>query len=1082
MWGRSIRCPTCEANNKMEARFCASCGTQLGIACGSCGFINEVRDRFCAGCGNDLASISRASTRRAVEAGELKRVSILFADIKGSTASIEGLDPEAALDQLEPALQIMIRLVNRYGGTLCRRLGDGVLAVFGAPIAHEDHAVRACLAAVGMQRELRDAGMADMIRVGINSGDILYRTISSGLGLEIDVVGPAVHMAARMEHLAQPGSVFMTGETEALAQGLIETKDVGRHEIKGFSAPIDVYEAVGASPNRSRWLATTGRDRAPFVGRIAERATLAVALEKLDRRRGGVIGIRGEAGFGKSRLVHDTVGQSIADNTHRTIFSGATPFGGDVPYHTLILALRDLLGVSENDDAADFPGIVAAVLGRLDPALAVLAPVLSSLIAPSTASTEWLAMDPRHKRGAVREACQRLAKVVAGRTPLAFVIEDIHWIDRESEGVLQAIAGITIDAPLLLVLTYRPEYNDSWLDSVGGTRLHTPPLTDDDVRVSLREWFVEGPETERLIESLASRVGGSPLFVEECVRSLANADALTIEIDGGSGTQLVRRRYACSKAPEAITLPPSVGDVIASRIDRRSPNCLALLHTLAVIDRPIPQWLADGICGHMAVDSAAILHEAVSADLLIEASISPEVEYDFAHAVLREVAHDALTRPRRTEAHRDVFSLIESRYSGRLEGQSEWLAHHAVLGELWDQSGRYQGYAAERAIARGSYDEAIAGFRSALRSYERSTRSDAATERAIDQLGTLRGLLAATGVASEEANAALAQAEQLARGINDRVRLAWVWADQSAQAWVAGENVAAIAKGRASLEIARQAGDLRLRALASARLGTALHTVGDFVEAAERLRDCRSILSGDLRLARVGTTPTTSIMAGGFLVSTLCELGLYDEAERTVNDVIEIAASTRDVYSVGSAEVTRCILAVARGDVGAAIPPLETLRAAAKAAGAMQILQIIEVMLGRAKLIAGDIAGALDLLMSTGESSAQYRGSVDRLKQVWFAEASAANGAASEAHAILDSVEVEAADHAEASTVVHCWVTRAKIARAVGDMVKAEAAFGRALQGASALSMRPVCAMCEAGLAAISPPGANVPNAPTTTT
>jgi class 3 adenylate cyclase/tetratricopeptide (TPR) repeat protein len=1062
-----VRCPVCDGGNKDGTRFCTSCGTPLSIACASCGFSNAASDRFCARCGKPLASIQRGSARQPADVGEIKRVSILFADIKGSTDAIEGLDPEAAADHLEPALQIMIRQINRYAGTLCRRLGDGVLAVFGAPIAYEDHAVRACLAAVGMQRDLRDAGMVDLVRAGINSDVILYRTIPSDLGFEVDVVGPAVHIAARVEQLAQPGSVYITGETQALTQGLIDTKIVGLREIKGSSVPIDVYEAVGASPNRSRWLAAAGRDRAPFVGRLAERAALAATLDKLDQRKGGVIGIRGEAGFGKSRLVHNAIGQGTDRTTSRATITGATPFGGNVPYHAVVLALRDLLGITDGADAAEVPDIVASALTQLDPELGASASVLSSLISPSTASAEWLVMDPRQKRAGVRDACQRLARIVAERRPLALVFEDMHWIDRESEGVLRAIAEVTASAPLLLVLTYRPEYNDSWLDGLGATRLHTAPLTDDDVRYSLSEWLVEGPETAHLIERLVSRVGGSPLFVEECIRSLANAGALTVEIEGGNGTQPARRRYACNKAPASIAIPPTMRDVIASRIDRRSVDCVALLRTLAVVDRPVPQWLAEGICTQLQADATVTLHEAIASNLLIESSVSPEVEYDFAHAVVREVAHVGLTRPRLVESHRHVFSLIEDHYDGRLQDQAEWLARHATLGELWEQSARYQGDAAERSSARGSYDEAIAGIRSGLRSYERSTRSVAATEHAIDQLALLRNYLAASGVDPEEANAALAQAERLAQEIDDRVRLARVWAGQSAQAWMAGDNVVAIAKARACLEIATQTGDVRLRALALARLGTALNAVGDFVESAERLRECRAILTGDLRFARLGTIPPTSILAGGFLVSSLCEMGLYDEAQATVSDVAEIAASVRDVHSLGSSQVTRCILAVARGDVDAAIPPLEALRAAAKATGAIQILLIIETLLGRAKLIAGDPAGALDLLKAAVAPGVEHRGLVDRLRKVWFAEALAANGAVDEAQAILDGVEAEAGDYAEASTLVHCWATRGKIAHAAGDMAKAKAAFGCALQRASALSMHPVVDRCEAGLTAI---------------
>jgi len=273
-------CPTCKTENKAGGRFCTACGSQLALVCAACGFSGVPGDRFCAGCGKAVAaSVTMAAPpnaqaaarhpvhRRAGEEGERKRVTVLFADLKGSTAAIEGLDPEAAMHRLEPALQIMMRLVNRYEGVVCRLLGDGILALFGAPVAHEDHAVRACFAALGMQRELREAGMAEMVRVGLNSGDVLYRTIASDLGLEIDVVGPVVHVAARMEQMAPPGSVYLTGETQALTQGLVETRGLGPRAVKGSSAPIDVHEATGASMYVSRWQAASTRERAPFVGR-----------------------------------------------------------------------------------------------------------------------------------------------------------------------------------------------------------------------------------------------------------------------------------------------------------------------------------------------------------------------------------------------------------------------------------------------------------------------------------------------------------------------------------------------------------------------------------------------------------------------------------------------------------------------------------------------------------------------------------------------------------------------------------------------------------------------------------------------
>src|SRR5207248_9636545 len=271
-------------------------------------------------------------------------------------------------------------------------------------------------------------------------------------------------------------------------------------------------------------------------------------------------------------------------------------------------------------------------------------------------------------------------------------------------------------------------------------RLRMAPLTDEDVRRALAEWFVEGPETERLIDRLTERVGGNPLFVEECVRALAQAGSLTTLVVGTDGT-MARRRYACWEAPESIRMPPSVHDVIASRIDRRSPECVALLHTLSMVSTRMPLWLATAVSGQTPAATEAALSEAVAAEILLQASLYPDVEYVFAHALLREVAHDSLTRVRRVEAHRRIVNAIEGHHAERPHDQAEWLAHHAAEGELWDKAAIYQGETAERALARGSYAEAIAGMRAALKSYDQSAASPEATGRAIDQLRALRGLL-----------------------------------------------------------------------------------------------------------------------------------------------------------------------------------------------------------------------------------------------------------------------------------------------------------------------------------------------------
>ena len=342
------------------------------------------------------------------------------------------------------------------------------------------------------------------------------------------------------------------------------------------------------------------------------------------------------------------------------------------------------------------------------------------------------------------------------------------------------------------------------------------------------------------------------------MRDLAQSGALTtLVMPDGTG---MRRRYACSETPEAIRMPPSVHDVIASRIDRRSPACVALLHTLSTIDGRVPLWLAAAVAGQAPAAAEAVLREAVAAEILVQASLYPDVEYAFAHALLREVAHDSLTRARRVEAHRRIVAAVEAHHVERPQDQAEWLAHHAVRAEMWNKAALYQGQAAERALARGSYAEAIAGMRAALKSFDEATPSPEATQRAIDQLRALRALLYATGGDVAEIHRILVRAEELALGADDRVRLAWVRADQSAQFWVEGDNEAAVIAARQALEIAEQAGDTRLRALALFRLGLGFYAIGNYAGAAIALRRSVELLAGELRAERIGTAGATSVL------------------------------------------------------------------------------------------------------------------------------------------------------------------------------------------------------------------------------
>ena len=706
------------------------------------------------------------TSRTALE-GERKQVTVLFADLKGSTELIEGLDPEEARRLLDPALHVMMDAVHRYEGTVNQVLGDGIMALFGAPVAHEDHAVRACYAALAMQAAMRryaeevrrSHGLEMQARVGLNSGEVVVRSIGNDLHMDYSAVGQTTHLAARMEQLATPGSIRLTAATLRLAEGLVQVNALGQFPVKGLAEPVEVFELVGASAIRRRLQASAARGLTRFVGRQQELAALQQALEQAGAGHGQVVALVGEAGVGKSRLVYEFV------HSHQTpgwlvLESASVSYGKATPYFPVIDLLKRYSHVEERDDTRTIRAKVTGQVLTLDPALQDTVPALLALLDALPEDSPFLTLDPPQRRQRTLDALKRVLLRESQEQPLLLVFEDLHWIDSETQALLNSLVESLPTSRLLLLVNYRPEYQHGWGSKTYYTQLRLDPLPPVSADEFLQALLGDDPSLKPLTDLLIARTEGNPFFLEESVRTLAETGVLVGE----------RGAYRLGQALAGLQVPATVQAVLAARIDRLPAEEKRLLQTAAVIGTEVPLPLLHAIAELPEAVLQRHLTALQSAEFLYETRLFPEHEYTFKHALTHEVAYGSLLLERRRVLHARIVEALEALAGERVAEQVERLAHHALRGEVWAKALAYCRQAGEKAMARSAYREAVGYFEQALSALPHLPEQRDTREQAIDLRLALRSALLPSGDFGRIL-AYLREAEALAVALDDPRRL-----------------------------------------------------------------------------------------------------------------------------------------------------------------------------------------------------------------------------------------------------------------------------------------------------------------------
>jgi class 3 adenylate cyclase/tetratricopeptide (TPR) repeat protein len=1074
-----MKCPRCQQENPPQAKFCLECATSLALRCANCGAQLPTGAKFCFECATPVSAsgsppqfaspetytpkhlAERIINSKAALEGYRKQVTVLFADLKGSMELLAERDPEEARKILDPVLELMMEAVHRYEGTVNQVMGDGIMALFGAPLAHEDHGVRACYAALRMQASVkryaeevqRTAGIAIQIRVGLNAGEVVVRSIGSDLHMDYTAVGQTTHLAARLEQMAMAGSILITTGALRLAEGYVHVRPLGAVPVKGMSEPVEVYEMTGAGVARTRLQAGAARGLSRFVGRLAELDALRRALEDAQAGHGQVVGVVGEPGLGKSRLLWEFT------HSHRIqgsliIESGAVSFGKATPYLPVVNLLKAYFEIEPRDDARKVREKVTGKLLTLADALGPTLPAFLSLLDVPVEDDQWQYLDPPQRRQRTLDAVKRLLLRESRVQPVCVVIEDLHWIDAESQALIDSLVESLPTARLLLLVNYRPEYQHGWGSKSYYTQLRLDPLPPASAEELLHALLGDHPGLQPLTRLLIERTERNPFFLEESVRTLVETGVLIGE----------RGAYRLTRALPSIPVPATVQAVLAARIDRLPQGEKSLLQAAAVIGKRVPFTILEAIAPEG--DLRLRLAHLQAAEFLYETSLFPELEYTFKHALTHEVAYTSLLQQRRRDLHARIVTAIEERSADRQAEHVDRLAHHALRGEVWDKAVMYLRQSGAKATARSAYREAVSCFEQALEALAHLPGSRDTMALAIDLRLDLRTALTPLGH-YREILGLLGEAEGIARELHDDRRLGHVVADMSARLRNTGDHAGALEAGRRASAIAASLGDRDLQFEATYRLAQAHFAVGDFARSVDLLQRIVDILGGGRVPEEVAPLPRyLAAWPRAWLALGLASVGRLMEALAQGEQAVRIAEAADHLHSMIEARAALGRVHLDKGEFERAIALLESGLGPSRAWNIWD--SSVFSSLGYAHTLSGRPGLGLPLLQEAVERGhsidALGLGHSVRLSRLseGFLLAGRIDDARERARQALDlaTAQKERGNEAYALRVLGEIAARGERS----EVAAAERDLGAALALGTELGMRPLVAHCHLGL------------------
>jgi len=734
-----MKCPKCQHENPEGLKFCVECGNKLEIICSNCGFGNAPSFKFCGECGNDLSLPSAPlpkelsfdekldkiqrylpkgltekilSQKKKIE-GERRHVTVMFCDMEGFTPMVERLGPEEAYSIMDEIYEILIHKVHDYEGTVNEMTGDGIMALFGAPIALEDAPERAVRSSLAIQREMtkfndqkENAGqiLPIRMRIGLHCGPVVVGTLGNSLRVEFKAVGDTVNLASRMEGLAEPGTTYVTYEIFSRTEGLFRFEALGEKKVKGKEKPVNIYQVIGPSAKRTRFDLSAERGLTPFVGRQRDLELLLDAFGRATAGSGQAMSIVAEAGVGKSRLLYE-FRKAVASEGVTLLQGQCTSYGANTPYLPIIDILKDNFRIVSEDSPGEILEKVRRGLKNVDASLDQTLPYILDLFSLENGFDTLRDIDPEIKRKKTFEALREISLRGSQARPLVMVIEDLHWIDKTSEESIRFLIEHIAGAKVFLIFTFRSNYLPPWGGKSYYGQIHLNRLSKRESLGMIKSLLNAEAVEEDLTELLLDKAEGVPLFAEEFTRSLKETGSV-IDVDG----------RCCLKTDFAsIRIPGTIHDVLMARVDRLPEGAREILRMGSVIGREFSRGLIQEATQIPHTELLTGLSQLRESEMILERGIFPQATYLFQHAMTRELLYDSLLPARRSEYHRTIGLAMERLYPDALEEHVSMLAVHFTRGGESEKGYRYHHLAGDRAASSYANSEALNHFREAWR-------------------------------------------------------------------------------------------------------------------------------------------------------------------------------------------------------------------------------------------------------------------------------------------------------------------------------------------------------------------------------
>jgi class 3 adenylate cyclase/tetratricopeptide (TPR) repeat protein len=1081
-------CPQCQFGNREGAKFCIECGSKLETACKKCDHFNPLGSKYCEECG---VSLTRSSEKAPIELsfiekldkiqrylpqgltekilsqrgkieGERKHVTVLFCDMAGFTPFVEKLGPEEAYSLMDRIYEVLIHKVHRYEGTVNEMTGDGVMALFGAPIALEDAPQRAIRSAMSIHREMvefsrmmnqTDEGLPPVrMRVGIHTGPVVVGTLGNSLRVEFKAVGDTVNLAARMQSLAEPGTTYVTDDTFKLTEGFFRFEALGEKIIKGKNEPIKVYRVIEAGASRTRFDVSAERGLTPFIGRDRELELLLDGFERSKERRGQAYSIIAEAGVGKSRLLYEF--RKAVANENVTFLEGrCLSYSRGVSYQPIIDVLKQNFDIRDGEGDSEIRDKVLKGLQVLASSDDTTLATFLELLSVQAKDIDRVPLSPEARKNRIIKAFIRIVLSGSEIRPLIMAFEDLHWIDEGSEETFKAIMDSISGARVFLIFTHRPDFVHTWGGRSYHSQLNLIRLSNREC-LSLASHLLDGLKIDENLEKLIiEKTEGIPFYIEELINFLKHQEIIKNTGD----------KYCLIKNTKELLIPSSIQDVIMARVDSLSDGAKALLQTGSVAGREFSHGLIKKVSG--VTDEALRSHLSAlkDAELLYERGIYPQSIYVFKHALTRDVAYRSLLQKKRNKIHQDVGNALEQIYMERLAEVYEILAFHFLNGEEWERAYKYCLAAGVKSFSLSAYDQAKGYIEEALTALQKLPREKVRIEQEIDLRFYMRSVLLPLGF-HEEWEEWVLGAEALAREIGDDARLSNSLNLLSSLHWIHDQPRKAIELGKKALILARKTKNFSYQVSTMFHLGVYFYSTGDYVKQVEYHKEVRRQLTGTGSYLQHGLSTFPGAWVRGNLALGMAELGNFDKIEELGREALEIAERVENAYTLA---ITLAFIGMAYLRLGKVKTALEHLEEGYKKCLISTVRFVHSYTagaLGLAYLLNNERAQALSVLLEGAKPEYLDRGIFAVHALSVLADAYRVTGEINLATETMSRALKLASEGEERGFESWAMLGMSRINADADRFEDAKQWYQRALKQASDLSMRPLIAHCHQGL------------------